>query len=408
MTTDSAHSTHSTRSTHPTYDIVVLGAGVIGCSIAFHAARLGAARVLLLDRAGVAEGTTAQSSGILRTHYSVRENVELARRSYAAFADFAAYVDEPEASSGFTRCGYLIVAGDDERGAAVRASLAQQRAMGIRADEIDARQARELLPLLNTDDLAVFGHEPEAGYADAYLVASGFARAARRLGVTLRSGVAATALLHQGRRVTGVRTTQGDIHAGMVISALNVWSAPLLAGIGVPIPLVAERHEVVAFEAPQPYLPTYPVLKDMASPSMVYARCYGRTQLLASQGLAGTETDADEGQAEVPLDLIAALGEQVAQRLPVFAEAGLASSWTGLYDVTPDWNPVLGPVAGWQGLQVAFGFSGHGFKLSPMVGRVLAQSALGLPTDVPLAPYRLERFVQGEILIGRYGKGAVS
>ena len=177
------------------YDLVVLGAGVVGCSIAFHAARLGAGRVLLLDRGGIAEGTTSQSSSILRTHYSVPENVELARRSYAAFADFAAYVDDPEATSGFTRCGYLIVAADDARGAAVRASLAQQRALGIAAAEIDAQQARELLPLLDTDGLAVFGHEPDAGYADAYLVASGFAKAARRLGVEIRTGVAATALL---------------------------------------------------------------------------------------------------------------------------------------------------------------------------------------------------------------------
>jgi glycine/D-amino acid oxidase-like deaminating enzyme len=189
----------------------------------------------------------------------------------------------------------------------------------------------------------------------------------------------------------------------------NVWTNRLLEpATGTTIPLVAERHEVMAFEAPRPYLPTYPVLKDMASASMVYARCYGRSQLLASPGLAGDATDPDEGQADVPLDTIAALGEQVAARLESFEEAGVASTWTGLYDVTPDWNPVLGPLPGWDGLQVGFGFSGHGFKLSPAVGRLLAQSALGLPTDVPLAPYRFERFDEGALLVGRYGKGAVS
>lgn len=391
------------------FDIVVLGAGVVGCSIAFHAARLAGpgTRVLLLDRGGVAEGTTAQSSGILRSHYSVAENVELARRSYAAFTDFAAYVGDAEADSGFRRSGYLIVA-DDTRADAVRASLAQQRALGVDAREIDARQARELLPLLATDDLAVFGHEPEAGHADAYLVASGFARAARRLGAELRSGVAATALRRRGDRVVGVATSRGDIDAGVVVSALNVWTPPLLAPLGLAVPLQAERHEVLALEAPEPYLPHYPVLKDMASPSMVYARCYGRTQLLASKGTPGTVVDADERQAEVPLDLVVELGEQVAHRLPAFAEAGLASSWTGLYDVTPDWNPVLGPVAGLDGLLVAFGFSGHGFKLSPMVGRLLAQAALGLPTDVDLGAYRFERFARGKPLVGRYGGGAVS
>jgi glycine/D-amino acid oxidase-like deaminating enzyme len=94
--------------------------------------------------------------------------------------------------------------------------------------------------------------------------------------------------------------------------------------------------------------------------------------------------------------------------MPVFATAGVAATWTGLYDVTPDWNPVLGLLPGWEGLVVAFGFSGHGFKLAPMVGKLLAQAALGLPTDVPLATYRFERFAEGALLTGSYGKGAVS
>ena len=395
--------------TSPAYDIIVIGAGAIGCSAAWHARSLGAKKVLLIDRGGIAEGTSSQSSSILRTHYSVRENVELARRSWSVFTKFGEYLDDPQAECGLNRCGYLVVAADDERGEAVRASLAQQRTMGIEANEIDAKQAREILPLLNTDGLAIFGHEPEAGYADAYLTATAFARAARRLGVEVRQGEAVESLITEGSSVTGIRTKAGTYTAGMVICVANVWTNRLIeSSIGVSIPLVAERHEVVAFEAPQPYLPSYPVLKDMASESMVYARCYGRSQLLASPGLVGHATDPDERQADVPLDIIATLGEQVAARLSSFDQAGVASTWTGLYDVTPDWNPVLGPLPGWQGLQVGFGFSGHGFKLSPAIGRLLAQSALGLPTEVPLAPYRYERFDEGALLIGRYGKGAVS
>ncbi len=390
------------------HDLIVVGGGVIGCSTALHAARAGA-RVLLVERRQPAEGTTSQSSSILRTHYSVRENVELARISWSVFDRFAEYLDDPEAACGLTRCGYLVVGADDARGEAVRASLAAQRAMGIRADEIDAAQAREILPMLNTDDLAVFGWEPEAGYADAYMTTTAFARAARRAGAQIRAGVTAQQLLTEGDRVTGVRTDAGDFHAGAVVVAANVWSARLLDPLlQAPLPLVAERHEVIALQAPVPYLPSYPVLKDMASESMVYARCYGRSQLLASPGLVGTPTDPDEGQADVPMDLVAELGAQVAHRLHGFDEAGVASTWTGLYDVTPDWNPVLGPLPGWRSLTVAFGFSGHGFKLSPAVGRVLAQAALGVPTEVSLHPYRFTRFAEGSLLVGRYGKGAVS
>ncbi len=390
-------------------DVVVVGAGVAGVATAYHLAKLGVQRVLLLDeRADVASGTSAQSSAILRTHYSVPENVALAQRSLAVFKDFKAYLGDDEADCGFNCCGYLIVA-DDAKAAAVRAALAGQRALGIAADEISAAQARELLPLLRSDGLAVFGHEPEAGYADAYLSASAFARAARRLGVVQRLGTRVQALLHEGGRVTGVRLADGTaLSAGHVVLAANVWAPRLLAPLGLAAPVQAQRHEVVALSAPQPYLPSYPVFKDMSGPSMLYARSYGRTQVLVSAGGAGPVVDADEDQAEVPLDTVLALGQELSTRLPCCAAAGLASSWTGLYDVTPDWNPVLGPVPGFTGLTVAFGFSGHGFKLSPVVGRLLAQSALGLPTEISLWPYRWQRFEEGKLLTGAYGGGAVS
>jgi sarcosine oxidase subunit beta len=152
-----------------------------------------------------------------------------------------------------------------------------------------------------------------------------------------------------------------------------------------------------------------PVFKDLASPGMLYARSYGGRQMLVSEGLPGQAlADLDDRQGEVSMDTVAEIGAQVAQRFPSYAEAGLASSWTGIYDVTPDWNPVLGPLPELPGLVVGYGFSGHGFKLSPAVGRVLAQAALGLPTDVSLAPYALERFRAGKWLVGRYGQGAVS
>jgi sarcosine oxidase subunit beta len=166
---------------------------------------------------------------------------------------------------------------------------------------------------------------------------------------------------------------------------------------------------VFTLEGATPYLRDYPVFKDLASPAKLYLRSYGGRQLLVGDGNEGAMLDApDLTQANVPLDYVAELGEQVAQRLPAFADAGLAASWTGVYDVTPDWNPVLGPLPGIDGLLVAYGFSGHGFKLAPIVGRLIAQAALGQPEDFDLAPYALERFASGRLLAGRYGAGAVS
>src|SRR6185436_259146 len=179
------------------------------------------------------------------------------------------------------------------------------------------------------------------------------------------------------------------IHAGRTIVALNIWTGLVERWTGIPLPLTMSRHAVFTLEGATPYTRDLPVLKDLASPAKLYMRSYATRQLLVGDGNEGETLSApDTEQADVPLDHVVALGEQVAHRLPAFADAGLASSWTGL--------------------DVAYGFSGHGFKLSPIVGRLMAQHALGLPTDLPIGPYALERFSTGKLLHGRYGAGAVS
>lgn len=392
---------------HP--DVIVIGAGVVGCSIAFHLAELGARDVLVVDRLGIGNGTSAQSSGILRTHYSVPENVELARRSFAVFERFADYVGDAEADAGLVKCGYLIAAPEGPRLAALRASLDQQQALGIPLQRLDAAQATALMPLARFDDAALIGYEPEAGFADAYLVASGFARVARQRGVRFMEDISVQRLLRDGTRVTGVQTNRGRFQAGIVIAATNIWTPELERETGCMLPVKPERHRVFAFEGPAAYTHAMPVYKDLATPGMLYCRSYGARQMLASEGIAGEVLATPQIEpGNIPMDTVIEVAEQVAARFPGWEEAGLAASWTGVYDVTPDWNPVLGPVPGLDGLLLAFGFSGHGFKLSPTVGRLLAQAALGRPTDLPLAPYALQRFDEGRLLTGRYGAGAVS
>ena len=393
-----------------TFDVVVIGGGVVGTSVAFHLARLGAKKVLLLERETIGSGTTAQSSGILRTHYSVPANVDLAKRSWDVFNDFAAYVGDEEASCGLVRCGYLISAAAGAKLEPLRASLAAQEAQGIRLEYLSRAQAGELLPIASFDDAALIGFEPEAGFADATMVATSFAKGARRGGATVREGVVVQRLALAGDRVVGVATSAGEIACDTVVSTQNIWTSELAGWVNRAMPVVPERHAVLALACEgAPYTSGMPVFKDLSSPGMLYCRSYGGRQMLVSEGLvgerlAGTET----AQGDVPLDYVAEIGAQVAARFPAYETAGLASSWTGVYDVTPDWNPVLGRLPGVAGLVMGFGFSGHGFKLSPTVGRVLAQEALGLATDVSLAPYSIERFSSGNLLVGRYGSGAVS
>ena len=391
------------------FDAIVIGAGVIGSSVAYHLARFGAKNVLVLERAQIGSGTSTQSSGILRTHYSVIENVELARQSWSVFTDFAGYLGDEEASAGLVKCGYLICAPEGDKLGPLRGALEGQRAKGITVDFLDRDAARALLPIAQFDDAALIGYEPEAGFADAYLVATGFARAARRLGVKIMEGVNVEKLLTENGRVVGVQTAQGTFHSNTVISTQNIWAGDIERWTGIPTPVKAERHTVLALEGPEAYSFKMPVFKDLGSPGMLYCRSYGGNQMLDSEGTVGeTLAQPDNEQGDISMDYVVEVGGQVAERFPSFGEAGLASSWTGVYDVTPDWNPVLGRLPDVPGLVVGYGFSGHGFKLSPGVGLVLAQEALGLPTEVSLAPYAHERFRSGQLLTGRYGLGAVS
>lgn len=389
------------------FDAIVIGGGVIGASTLFHLTRLGC-RALLLDRGELAGGATAQSSGIVRTHYSVAPNVAIARASLRMFQDFPALLDDDEADAGLVLSGYLIVAPPGPQSDAVRGSIAMQRTFGVEAALLDRAGALARHPWLQLDDIDAIGFEAEAGFADPYLVTTGFARAARRGGAVIRTNTAVTGLLREGDRVVGVQTASGPIGAGVVLSAVNVWSRIAAGWAGIEIPFGISAHHVFTLAADRPYTPDLPVLKDLASPARLYMRASGG-HLLVGGGHDGTPADdPDASELEADMDALVDEAAQAAARLPAFAEGRLVRSWSGLYDTTPDWNPVLGPLPGVPGLHVAFGFSGHGFKLSPMIGRMLAQSMLGQAPDLPLHPYRITRYAEGETLVGAYGGGAVS
>jgi sarcosine oxidase subunit beta len=391
------------------FDVIIIGGGVIGASTLFQLTQLGCRKALLLEKGEIAGGMTAHSSGIVRTHYSVPINVQVASASLAMFEDFRALLDDdPEADAGLVRSGYIIVAPPGASSDAVRSSIKMQQSLGVEAQLLDRAQAQAKHPWLMLDDIDAIGFEAEAGFADPYLVTTAFIRAAKRRGATVRTNTRVTGLLWDGDRVTGVQTQAGAIHAPVVLSAVNVWSREVAGWAGLDVPCDITAHHVFTLAADRPYTPDLPVLKDLASNARLYMRASGGHLLVGGGHDGQTTTDPETADLEPDFDVMVEEAAQAAIRLPAFAQGRLVRSWSGLYDTTPDWNPVLGAVPGLPGIQLAFGFSGHGFKLSPMMGRMLAQSMLGLATDLPIHPYRLSRYAEGEPLTGAYGTGAVS
>ena len=391
------------------YDAIVIGAGVVGASTAFHLAKLGALKVCVVERGRICEGGTGKSCAIVRTHYSVPGNTALTLRSLEMFGAFEDWLEDREAAAGFVNSGYLIVASEGDFADKLRGNLAMQSNAGAETFVVSKEEALERHPLLALDDAAAIGFEPKSGYADPYLTTSSFLRAARAKGAAVETGCPVESLIVEGGRVVGVRSARGEIHGGHVVCAIGPWTRTLTDGVGIGIPLEVSRHAVLTFAAGVPYEATLPVVKDLTTENKMYFRPASGGVVLVGTGDHGDPArDPDALDENVAHDFVVHQGGQLARRMPGFAGAALTASWVGPYDITPDWNPVLGPAPGLEGLTLAFGFSGHGFKLAPAVGLVLAQQVLGQDTEVDIGAYGLDRFAEGRPLIGAYGVGSIS
>jgi sarcosine oxidase subunit beta len=325
------------------------------------------------------------------------------------FAAFQDWLEDTDAESGFVNSGYLIVASEGDFAEKLRGNLAMQSDIGAETFLVSREEALERHPLLALDDAAVIGYEPNSGYADPYLTTTSFIRAARAKGAVVETDRAVEGLIVESGRVKGVRTAQGEIHAPLVISAIGPWTRSVTEPIGLEIPLEVSRHIVLAFGTATPYGAGLPVIKDLTTANKMYFRPASGGVVLVGTGDHGDPIadpeDMDENVAE---DFVLLQGRQLARRMPSFAAAAPTANWVGPYDITPDWNPVLGPAPGVEGLTLAFGFSGHGFKLAPAVGLTMAQQVLGQDMDVDITPYGLERFAEGKLLVGAYGVGSIS
>jgi len=403
------------------YDFVIAGGGVIGASIAFHLAERSDASIALFDRGEVCSGGTGRSCAIVRSHYSVASNTALTLRSLDVFRDFRGALGEDDVECGFVNSGYLILAGPGAFADRLADNLARQRELGADTSAIGRAETLDVHPWLELGDVAAIGWEPESGYADPVATTKGYVTAARRRGVTVceHTPVERLSLAPDGgpaaNRVTGVATPGGTVEARCVVSAVGPWTRGLYADSGLSddaveaLRLQVSRHVVLTFGGVSSYSPELPVVKDLTVDNKMYFRpADGGVVLVGTGDFGDPLEDPDRMTAAAPRSLVSLQRAQLGARMSAFAGARLADSWVGPYDITPDWNPVLGPAPGLPGLYLAYGFSGHGFKLAPAIGRCVAQSLLGEAPDVDLAPYRPERFSEEALLLGAYGSGSIS
>lgn len=378
-------------------DVVIVGAGVIGAATAFHLSLLGAGDVLVLDRATVGSGMSCRSSALVRMHYTFGPEVELAVRSDAMFGAWPDLTGRPGC---VRRTGFVRIVSPGEE-AALRANVAMQRALGARAEVIDAAGLKEVAPGLRADDVECAAWEPNGGYGDGAVVAGDLLAAARARGVRYRPHSPVAALLTDGGRVTGVElagsgsgTGGGDReHAGTVVLAAGVWSPALLRTAGVVLPIETELHRVAVLAHPAGQ-GTPVACIDSTTQTYFRPEAGGSMTLVgAFAGQRGADPDAVASAAGEDL---APLVQAASHRVPALEDAGIVRGVTGVYDMTPDARPLLGRLPGLDGLIVAAGFSGMGFKISPAVGEGIAGLIAGAPAgSVDLAPFRPDRLGDG-------------
>ena len=381
---------------------MIIGGGVMGCSILYNLAARGMTDTVLLEKDILASGSTSRSQAILRMHYSNEVTVRLAWESLAIFRDFEEIVGEP---SGYVCTGYFLAVGESDR-AALEGNVAMQRGIGVNTDVVRPEEIREIAPVLAARDDEAYAYEPESGYADPYSLTTGYARRARELGAQVATDALVTDIEVTAGRVTAVNTANGRVETPIAVVAAGPWSRTLLDEIGVDVPLRTVRHQVVMLRRPEDLVPDHPIVADVVNDFSARPDAGNLTLVGVGEDEYAGPDDYNQG-VDMPLVQQAMAG--LARRMPAMSNALFRGGWSGLFTVTPDWHPVLDRVEGIDGLYCAVGFSGHGFKLSPMIGVVMSELITqGEATSIDISMLGLDRFKKDRLLSSRYSMAVLA
>ena len=341
----------------------MIGGVALGAATAFHLRRLGVDDVVLVERDSLASGSTSKSAGGIRAQFADELNIRIALRS---LVEFEAMADE----IAFRQDGYLFLLDNDGDAESFARAVELQRSLGVPSELLTPEEARALVPQLVVDDLVAATFCPRDGHATPESVVQWYARES---GADIRQSCAVTAIDVRGRRVHAVETTRGRIETECVVCCAGAWSGEVAALAGVSLPVEGLRRSMW-FTPEDGGLPAHvPLTIDFSSGFYFHREGPG----LAFGG-------RDDG-----------VFEAAARRLPVLADLPVQTSWWGFYDVSPDWNALVGEAPGVSRFLYATGFSGHGFQQAPAVGEHIAELVAGRAPTLDLSPFSAARFAEG-------------
>ena len=380
------------------YDVAIIGAGVHGASAAFHLAGRGT-RTLVIEKDSPAAGPTGRSSGICRAYYTNHFLARMARDSIAMLEQFGELTGGRD--GGFHRTGFLFLhpVADEHR---ARATVGRLEALGVRLEVLDQAALAAGFPAFDLGGVGVGVWEPGAGYADPSGVTTGLLGSAVDRGVDLMLG----------QRVVGIRTMRSGVEivvangdtvaCDRALIAAGPWTRRLARMVNVDLPLTVERHVVALMGwgsiARLPFGHA-----DLASE--YYCKPEGEQRFCLGWLHPASHADPDDDRDAIAPEEMLALAEVAAHRVPMLADAEIRGGWTGLYDVSPDWQPVIGKIA--ERIFVDAGTSGHGFKLAPALGAHVADLVTGASVDPALEQFHPRRFDSRSLLAAGFGRSRI-
>jgi sarcosine oxidase subunit beta len=394
-----------------TAEVVIIGGGCMGASAAYHLTRRGVTDIVLIEREKMlATGSTGRNAGGVRHQFSNAANIRLSIESIGFLERFADEVGQP---IDFHQDGYLFLLSRPSSVETFRRNVALQRSLGVDVAWLDAGGAARLAPGLNVDGVAAATFCQRDGIADPNGVTMGFAKAAQAAGVTVERDTEVTGIRRESNRISAVDTTRGTIETRVVVNAAGPWARQIGRMVQVDVPVDPFRRHIFIAADPNPDSRTANPESRIPNPapnwpsSRIMVIDFDTTFYFHREGAGLLFGMGDPGETPtfdmtVQWDFLPQVIEVAVERLPALADASISHAWAGLYEVTPDANPLIGPVQEVPGFFLIAGFSGHGFQHSPAAGRILADVIAGRDPQFDLAPFALERFTAGTVSGERY------
>lgn len=370
-------------------DYVIIGAGIMGLSIAYNLARHhGETKITVVDKSYLCGGASGRNGGGVRAQWSSEANIRLMQESIRICKDFAR---EMRINVWFRQGGYLFLARSEEKRRQLEASVKLQNDCGLGTRMLSPKEAQRIVPELSTDGIVAASYNPEDGVVFPWPFVWGYAEGASRLGVEIESFTEVIGFETKGRRIEGVVTNRGTIKTNRVINAAGAWSPEIARMLDIELPNRPHRHEICSSEPLKPWLT--PLVADLSDG--LYFSQSTRGEIVGGISNECVPPGLDQGSSH---DFLSLYARSLLRACPILGSVKILRQWSGCYDLTPDANPIVGPVDEIDDFYQVSGFMGHGFMMAPIIGKLMAQY-LAEKTPLPMFDrWNLRRFKEGKLL----------